>query len=177
MVALKLRRTVLAALIACLPIAPCGVQGEAGDQADHQTLEFYRREGHSRRRSPSPAVGDQHDAAAGEGFGPDSKGKARFSGGRGCPDETDETLAIQNGLTQHRMVRPFLDQSGAAITRSQILDMNNEAWDEPTLGAAVGDEFYYVGASQWGRFDEATGRPDAERLHRPIILRTSLASR
>lgn len=84
----------------------------------------------------------------------------------------DSLIAIQNGLTPHRVIQLFLDRHGAAVTGSRILEMNNPAWNEPTLGVMVGTSFYYVASSQWGRFDETTGAPDRPHLQPPLIFRT-----
>lgn len=89
----------------------------------------------------------------------------------------DSLIAIQNGLTPHRVIQLFLDRDGATVTGSRILEMNNPDWNEPTLGVMVGTSFYYVASSQWGRFDESTGAPDRTRLQPSLILRAIVPPR
>ncbi len=84
-------------------------------------------------------------------------------------------LIIQNGVAPYRIARLTLDSSGTSIADFTILEMNNPQWDEPTLGAVIGNDLYYVGVSQWGRFNEETGEPDLKSLRQPLIFRLRLA--
>lgn len=84
----------------------------------------------------------------------------------------DELIAIQNGIRPHRVVALALSKDGLAITGHRTLARNLPEFDEPTLGAIVGDEFYFVANSHWNRFDKNNRLPDG--LSGPIILRVSL---
>jgi sugar lactone lactonase YvrE len=82
-------------------------------------------------------------------------------------------IAIQNGLAPQRVVGWRLDASGDRVVSWRTLVRGHAAFDEPTLGTAVGEDFVFVANSQYGAF-----RPDhsldASRLHEPTILRTPL---
>lgn len=68
-------------------------------------------------------------------------------------------IAIQNGTNPHRVVAWDLNKAGDRLVKETVLCQNLEAFDEPTLGTLVGDQFYFVANSQWGRYTKD---------HRPI---------
>ena len=82
-------------------------------------------------------------------------------------------IAIQNGVAPQRVVGWRLDASGDRVVSWRTLVRGHAAFDEPTLGTVVGQDFVFVANSQYGAF-----RPDhsldASRLHEPTILRTPL---
>ena len=82
-------------------------------------------------------------------------------------------IAIQNGVAPQRVVGWRLDASGDRVVSSRTLVRGHAAFDEPTLGTVVGQDFVFVASSQYGAF-----RPDhsldASRLREPTILRTPL---
>jgi sugar lactone lactonase YvrE len=82
-------------------------------------------------------------------------------------------LVIQNGIRPHRVARAYLDGDATAITRVEAVEANHTSYDEPTLGAVVGDTLFYVANSQWGHFD-AAGRLQPEQLSDPVVLRLVL---
>lgn len=84
----------------------------------------------------------------------------------------DELIAIQNGIRPHRVVAFRLSADGLAIEAVRTLASNHEAFDEPTLGAVRGDNFYFVANSHWNRFDAENRLPDG--LTGPIVLKLSL---
>ena len=84
----------------------------------------------------------------------------------------DELIAIQNGSRPHRIVALQLAENGSTIAASRTLAANLEQFDEPTLGAVRGDEFYFVANSHWNRFDGDNNLP--EGLSGPIILKVTL---
>lgn len=84
----------------------------------------------------------------------------------------NELIAIQNGISPHRVVAFSLAGNGLEITGSRVLARNLSEFDEPTLGQVVGDEFYFVANSHWNRFDRDGNLPDG--LSGPIILRIEL---
>jgi len=65
-----------------------------------------------------------------------------------------------------------LSADGTAIESAEILAMNLPQFDEPTLGALVGDDFYFVANSHWNRFDADNNLP--EDLSGPIVLKIGL---
>lgn len=61
-------------------------------------------------------------------------------------------LALQNGVTPHRVVQLMLGPSKPAVIVAQILSINDAALLEPTLGVVVDDVLSYVATSQWTNF-------------------------
>ena len=84
----------------------------------------------------------------------------------------DRLIAIQNGIQPHRVVAMALSEDGLTINDAEILAMNLPEFDEPTLGALVGDDFYFVANSHWNRFDADNNLPDD--LTGPIVLKIKL---
>jgi sugar lactone lactonase YvrE len=84
----------------------------------------------------------------------------------------DELIAIQNGIRPNRVAAFTLGADGTSITHSRVLARNLPEFDEPTLGAVVGDEFLFVANSHWNRFDREGNL--ATDLAGPIILRIKL---
>jgi hypothetical protein len=80
----------------------------------------------------------------------------------------DRLIAIQNGIRPHRVVSFALGEDGLTISESRILAANLAEFDEPTLGAVHGDDFYFVANSHWNRFDPDNRLP--EGLSGPIIM-------
>lgn len=86
----------------------------------------------------------------------------------------DDLVAIQNGVTPHRVVRLRLGPRGDRVARAEVLERARPDWAEPTLGVVVGHDLFYVGNSQWEHFRE-DGTIDApDRLQTPIVLRLAL---
>ena len=56
----------------------------------------------------------------------------------------------------------------------RILARNLPQFDEPSLGALAGDEFYFVANSHWNRFGPDGSLPDG--LTGPIVLELNLAA-
>ena len=81
-------------------------------------------------------------------------------------------IAIQNGIRPHRVVSFSLDDDGLTVSESRILAANLAEFDEPTLGAISGDDFYFVANSHWNRFDRDNRLP--EGLTGPIVMKLSL---
>ncbi len=83
-----------------------------------------------------------------------------------------ETLiAIQNGVHPPRIQRFVLGPGGRSILRAETLERGRPDWDEPTLGAILGDEFWYVANSQWPKFDE-NGALAAGAVLEPTLILT-----
>jgi sugar lactone lactonase YvrE len=83
-------------------------------------------------------------------------------------------VAIQNGNRPHRVVRLQLAGGGRRVRAQRVLAANLEAFDEPTLGVVVGDEFWFVANSQWNKFREDHTLPPPDQLRPPRILRIRL---
>ncbi len=84
----------------------------------------------------------------------------------------NELVVIQNGFRPNRVAALRLNADGLAVNTSRVLASNLDEFDEPTLGAVKGDDFYFVANSHWNRFDRDNKLPDG--LSGPIVLRLSL---
>jgi hypothetical protein len=83
-------------------------------------------------------------------------------------------IGVQNGVTPHRVVRLTLDVAGEKVIRSEVLERAHPAYDEPTLGVVVGDDFFYIADGQWERFGEDGTVADAGALRPTVVLRLRL---
>ena len=83
-------------------------------------------------------------------------------------------IAIQNGVTPHRVVRLVLTPRGDRILRAEVLERAHPRHDEPTLGVLVGNTLFYVANSQWERFGGGGAAANADSLRRPVVLRLPL---
>jgi hypothetical protein len=84
-------------------------------------------------------------------------------------------IAVQNGNRPHSVLRLPLSPDLGKILGVEPLERGHPDYADPTLGVLLGDDLYYVAASNWGRLDdderlETTGEPLAE----PLILRLPL---
>jgi hypothetical protein len=89
----------------------------------------------------------------------------------------DSLIAIQNSAAPHRVVRLFLDKNHQGISRWEIIEANNPAFDEPTLGVLVKDTFYYIANSQWGAIDRKGQLAEPDKLRVPVVLKTKLSEK
>ena len=83
-------------------------------------------------------------------------------------------IGVQNGIQPHRIIRMQLSDSFDRIVSVQPLEVNNEHFDRPALGAVVKDQFYYIANSQMGRLRGDGNLPPAEELKNPVVLRVKL---
>ncbi len=83
-------------------------------------------------------------------------------------------IAIYNGIVPHRVSRLFLSDNSDMVVKSEILEMNNPNFDEPTLGVIADGSFYYIANSQWGSFNDDGSIFPEEKLKSPVILKTGL---
>ena len=83
-------------------------------------------------------------------------------------------VGVQNGVTPHRVVRLALDRRGDRVMRSEVLERAHPAYDEPTLGVLVDDDWYYVADGQWERFGDDGTVTDSSALRSTVVLRLPL---
>ena len=83
-------------------------------------------------------------------------------------------IAVQNGVTPHRVVRLVLDKNLNVIQKVEIIESNNPVFEEPTLGVMVRDTFYFIANSQWDQIDDDGRIASPEKLHDLIVLRMRL---
>jgi sugar lactone lactonase YvrE len=83
-------------------------------------------------------------------------------------------IVIQNSIVPHRVVRFYLNKNMDGIMEAEIIEMNNEYFQEPTTGAIAGDEFYYIANSQLGSYDNEGNLWPMDKLNEVVILKTKL---
>jgi sugar lactone lactonase YvrE len=83
-------------------------------------------------------------------------------------------IAIQNGISPHRVARVTLDSTAAKITAVDVLEANHPLFDEPTLGVIERGRFYFIANSQWGAFDARQNLPNVSSMKEPVILQLKL---
>jgi streptogramin lyase len=83
-------------------------------------------------------------------------------------------IALQNGTQPSRVVRFYLDNTGQRIERSEIIEMNNSLFVDPTLGVVANDKFYYIANGQWSRFNSDGTIFPTDKLQELVILKTNL---
>jgi hypothetical protein len=84
-------------------------------------------------------------------------------------------LAVQNGLKPNRVLRVFLNKDYSRIERVSVLEANQPAMPEPTLGVIVGGVFFFIANSQWALVDDKGQAAPNEKWKDPVILQVSLA--
>ena len=83
-------------------------------------------------------------------------------------------ICIQNSIVPHRVVRFYLNDNSDGISGAEIIEMNNQYFQEPTTGTIVGDEFYYIANSQLGSYDIDGRLFPTEKLNNVVILKAEL---
>ena len=82
-------------------------------------------------------------------------------------------IAIQNGISPHRVIRMRL-ASGSTIKEIDILESSNPVFDEPTLGVVVGDSFHFIANSQWESVNDKGEIVSPGKLKDPVVLELKL---
>ncbi len=83
-------------------------------------------------------------------------------------------VAVQNGVNPQRVVRLRLSADASRVERFETVSANDPAFDEPTLGVLVKDQFYFIANSQWGAVDEQGRLAPPEKLKELIVLKLRL---
>jgi len=84
-------------------------------------------------------------------------------------------LAVQNGLKPNRILRVFLNKDYSRIERVSVLEANQQAMPEPTLGVIAGGVFFYIANGQWALVDDKGQAAPNDKWNDPVILRVNLA--
>ena len=79
-------------------------------------------------------------------------------------------IVIQNGSPPVRIAALALSVDGFGVTGLSVLERANPAWDEPSLGALIGDRLVYVSNPQWERYG-AGGTVTGEGPIQPTVIR------
>lgn len=83
-------------------------------------------------------------------------------------------LAIQNATSPMKVSRYFLNATQTTLTKSEAIDQAHPAFNEPTNGCIVNNDFYYIANSQWGGYTRDNKLKPVEELQDIIILKASL---
>ena len=97
-----------------------------------------------------------------------------LSGIDGLVRHEHSLIAIQNGITPHRVIRLDLAPDGLSIAKARILEMNHPDFDEPTLGVVADGALYFSADSQGQKYldDQNPIRP--EEMREAVILKLPL---
>jgi sugar lactone lactonase YvrE len=99
---------------------------------------------------------------------------AALNGADGLVLADGSLFAVQNGILPNRVTRVDLSADGARVTGARILEMNNPAFDEPTLAVAVDGFLYVNAASQGGKFQNEKKPITPEEMRDAVILKVPL---
>jgi DNA-binding beta-propeller fold protein YncE len=83
-------------------------------------------------------------------------------------------IAIQNYIYPMRVTQYFLDASQNSLTGYKIIDRAHQAFNEPTIGFADEDTFYYVANSLWSGYDDDHKLKPEDQLQDVVILKADL---
>ncbi|HEX4441075.1 MAG TPA: SMP-30/gluconolactonase/LRE family protein [Thermoanaerobaculia bacterium] len=83
---------------------------------------------------------------------------------------------VQNGVQPNRVTRVDLSPDGTRVTGAKILEMNNPAFDEPTLAVAVDGYLYVNAASQGGKFQNEKTPITSAEMRDAVILKIPIAA-
>lgn len=79
-------------------------------------------------------------------------------------------LGVQNGTAPNRLLMISLDPSGSRIESARVAIQNADLLHDPTHGAFVGRDYYFIANGGFGAFGE-DGKPLAgEKVVAPVIL-------
>jgi len=84
-------------------------------------------------------------------------------------------VGIQNAIHPGRVVRFYLDPTLTRITRSEILETYNPAFENPTTGSLDSDSLLFMANTQLHKWAPGKPMPPASELHNVQILRIALA--
>ncbi len=83
-------------------------------------------------------------------------------------------IATQNGVNPQRIIRIYLSKDLEKIDRVEVLEANNPAFDDITLGVLVEKEFYYIANSQWNLLGDEGKFQTPEKLKDVYVLKFEL---
>ena len=80
-------------------------------------------------------------------------------------------IGIQNGTNPNRVIAITLDDSGSRVTRVTPVAQNDASIREPTHGAFVGRDFYFIANGGFGAFGADGALRQGERAISPVIMK------
>lgn len=78
-------------------------------------------------------------------------------------------LMVQNGTDPRRVVSLELDPTRQRVIRASVLEASRE--NDPTHGVMADGDFYFIGNSGWGAFEDAGPLKAGAKLVAPIVKR------
>ena len=115
------------------------------------------------------------DLAAGSGFDLQyDPNKLALGGIDGLYWYDGALVAIENGMSPHRVLRVMLSADGKKVARAMPLDAANPAFKLPTYGAIDGDGLYFIANSQKNEYDSYGSPKDAAKLEPVHVFRSNL---
>lgn len=115
------------------------------------------------------------DLAAGKGFDVEFDPATLVLGGiDGLYWYQHALVAIENGMTPHRVMRLSLSADGHKISRAVPLDAGNPEFKLPTYGAIDGDGLYFIANSQKSAYGTYGTPKDDAKLEAVRVFRSDL---
>jgi hypothetical protein len=78
---------------------------------------------------------------------------------------------VQNGTSPERVVRIQLDASMTRVESGEVIERNTPTLGDPTHGALVGNNFYYIANSGWSELDDHGDAKPGGKLTTAHIMR------
>ena len=88
----------------------------------------------------------------------------------GLLNHNDRLIAIQNGVTPHRVIEINLDAKLDSVSGIKILVQNLDGFDEPTLGSSTAGGIVFVASSQWPKFAPGGEMRDGQTYNPTSIM-------
>ncbi len=85
-------------------------------------------------------------------------------------------VAIQNGVTPHRVLRLWLAPDGGRVIRWRALEQASPELGEPNHGVVDGDDLVLIGNSGWDRVGDDGTMAESGDARPPVLLRLPLTS-
>ncbi|MCU0753640.1 MAG: hypothetical protein MUE46_00755 [Xanthomonadales bacterium] len=101
-------------------------------------------------------------------------GQHNLGGIEGLLWHGEHLYAVQNAFPPSRLVRIVTAQGGAELKGIQPLEANQPQLSMPTVGVAVGDDYYYIANSQRDSYGPSGKIADGEKVEARRIWRSSL---
>jgi sugar lactone lactonase YvrE len=86
-------------------------------------------------------------------------------------------IAIQNSIYPMRVTQYFLNSKSDGLKGYRIIDRKHPAFNEPTIGTADGDSFFYVANSLWSGYDDQHSLKPDDQLQNVVILKSELKNK
>lgn len=80
-------------------------------------------------------------------------------------------IAVQNGVSPHRIIEIKLNGTQDAVVDIKVLAQGMAEFDEPTLGTSTPEGLVFVASSQWPKYTPGGIVADGQTLNPTIVLR------